>query len=86
MDGGWLKGVKHNVIYRWRITELYTWNLYNFINQVTPIKALKRAKKESVCLNLPVLKKTKNFVIVYIGIFQAYSLIRECEDVQRSAA
>ena len=28
----------HNTIHRWHITELYTWNLYNFVNQCHPNK------------------------------------------------
>ena len=29
--GGWTHNVMH--VYRWCIIKLYTWNLYNFINQ-----------------------------------------------------
>ena len=34
----------HNTIYRSRITQLYTWNLYNFINQYHPKNSIKIKK------------------------------------------
>ena len=43
-DLGWWT---HNTIHRWGIVELYTWNLYKFINQWNSNK-----KKQSVPLNI----------------------------------
>ena len=40
-----------NTIYRWCITELYTWNLYNFINQFTPINSIKILTKKITSKN-----------------------------------
>ena len=37
-DLGWWT---HNTIYRWYIRELYTWNLYHFVNQCHPINLIK---------------------------------------------
>ena len=39
LDLGWWT---HNTIYRWCIIELYTWNLYNFINQCHPNRLYKK--------------------------------------------
>ena len=38
-DFGWWT---HSIIYRWCVIELYTWNLYNFINNITPINSIKQ--------------------------------------------
>lgn len=35
---------EHSAVYRWRIIELYTWKLYNFIKQCHPNK-LNKTKK-----------------------------------------
>ena len=38
-DGGRLTwGGERNLLYRWCVIELYSWNLYNFINQYHPNK------------------------------------------------
>ena len=44
-DKWWLGWWGHNTIYRWCIMELYTWNLYNFVN-VTQINSIKKRKKK----------------------------------------
>ena len=36
----------HNTLHRWCIIELYTWNLYNFINQCHPNKFNKNKKNK----------------------------------------
>ena len=38
LDLGWWA---HNALYRWCIIELYTWNLYNFLTNVTTINSIK---------------------------------------------
>ena len=38
--GWWI----HNIVYRWRIVELCTWNLYNFVKQCCPNKFNKNEK------------------------------------------
>ena len=46
LDLGWWT---HNTIYRWCITELYTWNLYSFINQCHPNKINLKREKKRMC-------------------------------------
>ena len=51
-------GEQYSVIYRGRIVELYTWNLYHFTSQCHPNKFNKN-KDEVVCVDLKLSLKNK---------------------------
>ena len=44
-DFGWRA---HNTIYRWCIIDMYTWKLYNFINQCHPVNLIFKKENNSL--------------------------------------
>ena len=62
LDFGW---GTHNRIYRWYICciiELYTWNLYYFMTNVTPINVIKMFfKKKYFCPKFMIFQKKNGF-------------------------
>ena len=78
LDLGWWT---HNTDYRWYTIELYTWHLYNFINQCHSNKFNKKFKKSMhfiySCLKGMAVKEGRDFQIPskHQGLFHFYKVI-----------